>query len=232
MKGKDVLRLLRFMLGLLNLAALASLFFIEPDAVEPSSTPWAWWPWIAHLQFMPAVLALDFAVLGAMVLATLALGRIYCEAVCPLGVAQDVVRKLTFMKSKGVRRVCGRLPVSRLNWAVRSFFLAAAVVLAALGLGAYWLDPYGIFCAALASARIFPGDWLFASLMAAPFALVIALVFVGKGRIWCNAICPVGTVFTLLMKISAAKTTFDGHCGDCRACFPKRNAKDDEGGAR
>lgn len=206
--------------GVLNMLALAALFAFPPDAVEPCSTPWEWWGWLARAQFMPAVLAMDAAVLCAIVAATLLFGRIYCEAVCPLGVAQDVLRKASFLDRLSVRRVCPRLPVSRSAWAVRLSILGATVVAAAAGLGAFWLDPYAIFCRFLAIFPVRETDAAFAVFAAVPFAAVAILAFVGKGRVWCNAICPVGTVFAAIARFKAAGTPFARSCGHCRACFP------------
>lgn len=252
--NRKILRALRFLLGLANLAALVCVFAIPPDPIEPMTRPVEWLAWLAKLQFAPAVLALDAAVLAALVAVTLFCGRFYCEVVCPLGVSQDVLRKsFFFVKRLAVRRVCSRLPVSRPQLAVRLAVLAAAVAATAAGLVGYaWVDPYGIFGraavwirgVAVSSAPLAQGagGWLEALLAAGPFALVMALVFVGKGRFWCNWICPVGTVFAGLAWISRRsgkmdRTAFDAHCGNCCACFQSAAAKGaqtkrgDEGGA-
>lgn len=206
--------------GVLNMLALAALFIFPPDAVEPCSSPWEWWGWLARVQFMPAVFAMDVSVLGAIVAATFFFGRIYCEVVCPLGVAQDVLRKSSFLGRLSVRRVCPRLPVPKSIWAVRLSILGAAVVAAVAGLGAFWLDPYAIFCRFLAIFPVRETDAAFAIFAGVPFAAVAILSFVGKGRAWCNVICPVGTVLAGIARFKAAKTPFARSCGHCRACFP------------
>lgn len=50
----------------------------------------AWFGWMAKIQFLPAVLALNVAVVVALILLTLLMGRIYCSVICPLGVLQDI----------------------------------------------------------------------------------------------------------------------------------------------
>ena len=50
-----------------------------------------WWGWMAKLQFLPSLLALNLAVVIGVVLLTLLVGRIYCSVICPLGVFQDLV---------------------------------------------------------------------------------------------------------------------------------------------
>lgn len=46
----------------------------------------AWFGWLAKIQFLPALLALNFGVVAVLVILTLLFGRIYCSVICPLGV--------------------------------------------------------------------------------------------------------------------------------------------------
>ena len=50
-----------------------------------------WLGWMAKVQFLPAVLALNVGVIVFLVLLTLIFGRVYCSVICPLGVFQDLV---------------------------------------------------------------------------------------------------------------------------------------------
>ena len=50
-----------------------------------------WWGWMAKLQFLPSLLALNVGVIAAIVVLTLLVGRIYCSVICPLGIFQDLV---------------------------------------------------------------------------------------------------------------------------------------------
>ena len=50
-----------------------------------------WFGWLANIQFLPAVLALDVGVVAFLVILTLLFGRVYCSVICPLGVFQDIV---------------------------------------------------------------------------------------------------------------------------------------------
>ena len=47
--------------------------------------------WMAKIQFLPAIMALNVVVVAALVIVTLIFGRIYCSVICPMGVMQDVV---------------------------------------------------------------------------------------------------------------------------------------------
>jgi ferredoxin len=50
-----------------------------------------WLGWIARVQLIPAILAVNVVALVAVALLTLAFGRIYCSTLCPLGIMQDGV---------------------------------------------------------------------------------------------------------------------------------------------
>ena len=50
-----------------------------------------WWGWMAKLQFLPAIMGLNIAVIAGVLAATLLVGRCYCAIICPLGVFQDIV---------------------------------------------------------------------------------------------------------------------------------------------
>ena len=167
----------------------------------------------AKLQLVPAVLAVNALALAVLAVLVALKGRLYCEIVCPLGIVQDLFR---WVARKKVRRVCSRLPESRRQTAVRwgVFALFAAVGIAGAFGVAYcsfaWLDPYGIFGRGISLA----GVLLF---------VVLALSFFGKGRAWCNWVCPVGTLLQLVSRFSVFKDKVAkcDHCEECRKCFQK-----------
>lgn len=66
--------------------ALITLLFLDF-----TGTLHAWLGWMAQIQFLPAVLALNVGVVAALALLTLLCGRVYCSVICPLGVFQDIV---------------------------------------------------------------------------------------------------------------------------------------------
>ena len=161
----------------------------------------------ARLQIVPAVLGCGalamvlFAVMAAL------WGRLYCEVVCPLGIVQDLLR---WIARKKVRRVCSRLPETKrqviVKWTVFVLFMAVGLA----GLSFMWLDPYGIFGRGV-------------TLTGGVFFVVLALALVGRGRLWCNWICPVGTVLQIVSRFSVFKDRFDkcDHCEECRKCIGK-----------
>lgn len=54
-----------------------------------------WFGWLAKIQLVPAILAVNAAVIIGLVLLTLLFGRIYCSVICPLGVMQDGISTIS-----------------------------------------------------------------------------------------------------------------------------------------
>lgn len=133
-------------------------------------------------------------------------GRFFCRRVCPLGLCQSLVQTVVHPKT-GVRRVCTELPRSPLQRAVNWAFVAL-YFFSPLG---FWLNPWGIFGRAV-FAFFAPGIVLFAG--------VLALALFGKGRIWCNWVCPIGTIFDLVARLGWRHDRVTARCGNCRRCLP------------
>ena len=196
LSGGKAARLLKIVLAAAMLAAIVAAFWgVRECAVA------------AKIQLVPAALAVDLVAVGALLALIVLWGRLYCEIVCPLGIVQDLVR---WIARKKVRRVCSRLPETKrqmaVKWTLFGVWLAAGIA----GLSFAWLDPYAIF----GRGVTLTGGLLFVAL---------ALAFVGRGRVWCNWICPVGTLLQLVSRISIFKDKVAkcDHCEECRKCFSK-----------
>ena len=161
----------------------------------------------ARLQIVPALLAADALALALLVPLIAVWGRLYCETVCPLGLVQDLAR---LVSRKKVRRVCSRLPDTKRQRIVRWTVFSLSVLAWLAGLSFSWLDPYAIF------GR---GITLTGGLMFVAFATA----FFGKGRFWCNWICPAGTVIQQVSRFAPVKDKIEkcDHCEECRRCFRK-----------
>ena len=80
-----MLRKIRLTLAIVFFTLITLLF------LDFTGTLHAWFGWMAKIQFLPALLALNMGVVLALVILTLLLGRVYCSVICPLGVFQDIV---------------------------------------------------------------------------------------------------------------------------------------------
>lgn len=80
-----MLRKTRIVLASLLFAAVTLLF------LDFTGTLHSWLGWVAKIQFLPALLALNVGVVVALLILTLLLGRVYCSVICPLGVMQDII---------------------------------------------------------------------------------------------------------------------------------------------
>lgn len=68
--------------------SFAVLFFVLITLLflDFTGTVHTWFGWMAKIQFLPALLALNLGVVVLLVLLTFIFGRIYCSVICPLGV--------------------------------------------------------------------------------------------------------------------------------------------------
>ena len=80
-----MLRKIRLTLAIICFTLITLLF------LDFTGTLHAWFGWLAKIQFLPAVLALNTGVVVLLIALTLIFGRIYCSVICPLGVFQDVI---------------------------------------------------------------------------------------------------------------------------------------------
>ena len=81
---------------------IAFLFFciVTLLFLDFTGTLHAWFGWMAKIQFLPAVLALNAGVVLLLIVLTFVCGRIYCSVICPLGVFQDIVARIGRGKKK------------------------------------------------------------------------------------------------------------------------------------
>lgn len=194
------------LVALISMSAVCGAFYGLPTAKA--------------LRFQPTP---TLVFLVALLLTPL-IGRFFCTWLCPLGIMQSIVHAIAHPK-RHVRRVCTRLPETTAQRAVRWGVFAIVAILIACGLGALgWaITPYSILGKALVG--FVPG------LVIAGVVLVLAAV--GSGRIWCNWVCPVGTLFNQLARGArfSNKINMKEGCGNCRRCFaakppPKEPAAD------
>ena len=81
--------------------AFASLFFIIITLLflDFTGTIHQWFGWMAKIQFLPALLALNVGVIIGLILITFIFGRLYCSVICPLGVFQAIASSFNTKKN-------------------------------------------------------------------------------------------------------------------------------------
>ena len=122
--------------------ALATLFFVGITLLllDVSGSLHAWLGWMAKIQFLPAVLALNLAVIVGLLLLTLLFGRVYCSVICPLGIWQDIVSNLSGRRKGKKARFSASPERKWLRYGVWVLFVAA--LLAGVQVFVALLAPY------------------------------------------------------------------------------------------
>lgn len=201
--------------------ALASIFFTGITLLFIGIGQ-DWWGWMAKVQFLPALLkvfssalALNVAIVAALLLLTLIFGRIYCSVICPLGVMQDVVSWIS-SKRKGKKRRFSYSPEMKwLRYAVWVLFVICLV--AGIQVAVALIAPYSAY-GRIVRAFIAPGSWSLA-LIAFTTCIIVCVLAWMNGRTWCNTICPVGTTLSFLSRFAMFRPVIDtDKCTKCRAC--------------
>lgn len=230
-----MLRKIRLTLALICFVLITLLF------LDFTGTWHVWFGWLAKIQFLPAVLALNVGVVLLLVILTLLFGRIYCSVICPLGVFQDVIAWVGKQRKK--------LPYSyspAVSW-LRYGILVVFIIALAAGLGslAALFAPYSAY--GRIANNLFQPFWQYGNnllaylaeradsyafyevdvwLKSLPTFIIAALTFVvliilawRNGRTYCNTICPVGTVLGFLSRYSLFRITIDlDKCNSCTLC--------------
>ena len=204
----------------------------------------AWLGWMAKIQLLPAVLALNFAIVAALLLLTLLLGRVYCSVICPMGVMQDLISWIHKKTNKKARFRFSYSPAKNwLRYTVLAIFIiglilgAHSIVLLVAPYSSYgriatnlfaplyqWGNNLLAYFAERAGSYAFyrVDVWIKAisSLAIAAITLIVVGILAWKhGRTWCNTICPVGTALGFLSRFSFLAPVIDTEkCRNCGLC--------------
>lgn len=238
-----MLRKLRIGISVLFLG-LITFFFLDFADILPIG-----FHRLAHLQLVPALLSVSIGILLFLIVLTLLFGRAYCSTICPMGILQDVIARISKWKEKKKKRYRYSPAKNILRWSV----VGLTVIIYLLG-GTFilgLLDPYSAY--GRIAVHIFKpiymvGNNLLESIFSRfdnytfyrvdtsiidQTSLLIAAVTLGiiiflawkHGRTWCNTICPVGTILGALSRFSLFKIRIDdSKCNGCGLCATKCKA--------
>ncbi len=232
-----MLRFLRILLASLCFTLITLLFLDFTGALH------AWFGWLTRIQFLPALLALNLGVVAVLVLITLLFGRVYCSIVCPLGILQDVLSHLSGLRKGAKRRFHYSPAKNGLRYGVLALF--GVTLLAGFASLAGLVAPYSAFGRimgnlfaplwalgnnGLAYLAERAGSYAFYEVevwvrslptfcIALATLILLAVLSWRHGRVYCNTICPVGTLLGLLSRFSLFAPRIDeGKCVSCGLC--------------
>ena len=188
------------------------LFGITALLLDTTGVLRHWLGWMPKVQLLPAVLALNVVLVISVLVVTLLIGRFYCAVVCPMGILQDLftwVHKLVFPKKKFRYR-------KPANW-LRYTVLAIFVVLMVVGLNeiAVLIAPYSAYARTV--TQIHAGG--VPQVVAIVTLAVIGVMSFCWGRLWCNTVCPVGSLLSLVSRYRIFGIRIDADkCVGCHRC--------------
>ena len=235
-----MLRKVRITLAAIVFVLITLLF------LDVTGTLHQWLGWLAKIQFLPALLAMNVVVVILLLALTLIFGRIYCSVICPLGIMQDVISWIHGKRKKN------RFSFSKEKKWLRYTMLVLFVIALIAGVHALvaLLAPYssyGRIVTNLFKPIYEGGNNVLASIAehfnsyafyhvdvwikSLPTFIIAAVTFVvlfvlawRNGRTYCNTICPVGTFLSFFARFSWMKINFDEEkCKNCGKC--SRNCK-------
>lgn len=199
---------------------------------------------LGRAQLVPAIFSLPLlvaaAVLVIILVVTLFTGRIYCSTVCPFGLLQDVIIRVTGLFSRRRFHALRAPGLWHYSLAIAIFVAAAAGFMSPMSLA----EPFAAF-GRLMTAIVQPAatalfrfkaplisdsvNWFSqasykpSTSLATGWAILCAglLLFIcGRwGRIYCNSICPAGAILRGLTRFSFFRLQIsESSCVNCGLC--------------
>lgn len=229
--------------------AVVCFLFVTLLFLDFTGTIHAWFGWLAKIQFLPALLALNVGVVLGLLMLTLLFGRVYCSVICPLGVFQDVISWISGKRKKKQYRFSYSPAISWLRYGVLALFVVLMVAgvnsIAALvapyssygRIASHLFAPFyqwgnnllAYLAERMDSYAFYSVDVWMKSLSTFLIALVTGVIlFVlawKNGRTYCNTICPVGTVLGFVSRFALFRPVIDASkCTNCSLCSRKCKA--------
>ncbi len=237
------LRRTRLLISTVIAFAVAAVFLDVGHAI-----PAEWTRVVTSLQLAPALLnaltgaGLAIAGLAVILLLTIFFGRVYCSHLCPLGVFQDIV---IWFRQKTMKHRKFPYATPRYRWHYAITLSTVALALGGSMVAVDLLEPYSnagriltdlvrpAIVAANNVAALVAGasgtGWFQQIPLALPhwstlagvagFTLFLGVLSWKSGRLFCNLLCPVGGVLSLLSHRPAFAIRIKAvDCIDCGLC--------------
>lgn len=160
---------------------------------------------------------IPFYVYGVVIAFGAALGRAICGWVCPFGLINDLLNKVSKRSYKPPEWFRG----------IKYLYLGGIVVLA-MGTGTIFYCRYMCFGALLGvipywlTWQTVSAIWLIYHV--GIFSAYVAFAYMVHGRAWCRYFCPLGAILSLVNPISIVKRKIDRSsctsCGSCKSVCP------------
>jgi ferredoxin len=203
---------------------------------------------VLYLQFTPSLLNfltfLSLATTGFFIVfvLTILFGRVYCSTICPLGTLQDISSYLSrLLRPKRYHEPIE--PHSSIHFA----FLLVTILPALIGtmLAVTILDPFSNFGRIIGSLvrpliivvnntlsqlfevfknyDVYPVEvksvTLAAIVLPTLFLVLVGWMSFQHGRLYCNSMCPLGSLLRIISKSSLFQVVIDAdHCKGCQLC--------------
>lgn len=210
--------------------------------------PTAFYKYVTFLQFVPSSIKFFsfflFSSIGFLIVLVLTVlfGRVYCSSICPLGVLQDIS---SYLARKIKRRKKYIYSEEKIILRYSILFLVFIPILFGNLFLLNLLDPYSnfgriltqIFNPALTAVNNFAAftlekfdiyflypielKVLYAGLVVFPAAFLLIILYMSykRGRLYCNTVCPVGTLLGFISKFTIFKLKIDKpSCEGCGVC--------------
>jgi ferredoxin len=204
---------------------------------------------ILFLQFVPSIIkfitltSLTASGFVIILLLTILFGRVYCSSICPLGVLQDIINFI----SKKIEKKKKRFGYLKDQKVLRLTLLAIPVITFLFGssIALNLLDPYSTYGRFAGNyfrpvliyinniiAFIFEKLKLYSVsnyeikafsiipfIIVSSFFIFVLVMAYKKGRLYCNTVCPVGTLLGYLSKFSLFQIIIKKEeCLSCGVC--------------
>lgn len=221
-----------------------SILFLDFIGIIPNE----FYDYLLFLQFIPSVIQFvdifKLASLGFLIVLILVIffGRVYCSSICPIGTLQDIISNL----SKKITSMHNYNWSKELKWLRYSILIITILTMPIIGVFLLGLlDPFSNFgrimtnliyplgvlinnlsallLESLEYYIIYPVEIKEISIAGVMFSMLILTTLLimsyKKGRLFCNSICPLGTLFGLISRVSLFKIKInEDDCNECGIC--------------